>query len=131
MHGVGPSPLLVEHLPEAFRDFNACRIHLQTSDANGEILDSPSTSDLRRFGALQYPVCENASCDGIDAMLLGQFERSLPTATRKPRPPRLGAAKLIQLMLQLRLARNGWCAFVVHYRPTLGDCMNLTADHLA
>src|SRR5258708_7285861 len=26
--------------PEAVRDFNACRIHLQTSDANGEIRQS-------------------------------------------------------------------------------------------
>jgi len=53
--------------------------------------------------------------DGIYAMLPGQFDRSLPQWLRQLRPSRLGAAKLIQLALQLRdRLRDRWCAFRVH-----------------
>ena len=37
----------------------------------------------------------------IHAVLPGQLDRSLPQRLRQLRPPRLGAAKLIQLALQL------------------------------
>src|SRR5438128_378690 len=55
--------------------------------------------------------------DGIDTVLPGQFDRTLPQRLRQLRPPRLGAAKLIQLALQLGdWLRNG-CAFAVHNQP--------------
>jgi len=53
--------------------------------------------------------------DRIYAVLSGQLDRSLPQWLWQLRPLRLGAAKLIQLALQLydRL-RDRWCAFPVH-----------------
>src|SRR6266852_1708978 len=58
--------------------------------------------------------------DGIDTVLPGQFDRTLPQRLRQLRPPRLGAAKLIQLALQLGdWLRNG-CAFAVHNQPPPG-----------
>src|SRR5713101_7457804 len=58
--------------------------------------------------------------DGIDTVLPGQFDRTLPQRLRQLRPPRLGAAKLIQLALQLvDWLRNG-CAFAVHNQPPPG-----------
>jgi hypothetical protein len=47
--------------------------------------------------------------DGIHAVLSGQFDRSLPQGFRQLGPPRLGASKLLQLALQLRLAL-GWAS---------------------
>ena len=59
--------------------------------------------------------------DGIHAVLPGQFDRSLPQRFRQLRPPRLTAAKLLQLALQLRdWFWNGY-AFTIHYQPPLGD----------
>src|SRR5713101_1873615 len=58
--------------------------------------------------------------DGIDTVLPGQFDRTLPQRLRQLRPPRLAAAKLIQLALQLGdWLRNG-CAFAVHNQPPPG-----------
>jgi hypothetical protein len=48
----------------------------------------------------------------------------LPTATTTPqlRPPRLRAAKLLQLPLQLHdWFGDGQCAFAIHYQSPLGD----------
>ena len=60
--------------------------------------------------------------DRIYAVLPGQFDRSLPQRLRQLRPPRLGAAKLIQLALQLHdWLGDGWCAFAVHDQPPFGD----------
>jgi hypothetical protein len=57
----------------------------------------------------------------IYAMLPGQFDRGLRQWLRQLRPPRLGAAKLIELTLQLRNRfRNRSCLFPVHDQMLLG-----------
>src|SRR6202040_4446279 len=58
--------------------------------------------------------------DGIDTVLPGQFDRTLPQRLRQLRPPRLGAAKLIQLALQLGDWLSNGCAFAVHNQPPPG-----------
>src|SRR5713101_7605571 len=58
--------------------------------------------------------------DGIDTVLPGQFDRTLPQRLRQLRPPRLGAAKLIQLALQLGDWLGNGYAFAVHNQPPPG-----------
>src|SRR5258708_12478323 len=53
-------------------------------------------------------------------MLPRQFDGSLPQRLRQLRPPRLSAAKLIQLALQLVDWLGNSCAFAVHIQPPPG-----------
>src|SRR3954447_23643293 len=53
-------------------------------------------------------------------MLPRQFDGSLPQRLRQFRPPRLSAAKLIQLALQLGDWLGNRCAFAVHIQPPPG-----------
>ncbi len=55
----------------------------------------------------------------IQTMLPGQFHRGLPEWLRQLRSMRPGAAKLIQLALQLNdWIGDGGCNFAVQYQPT-------------
>jgi len=58
--------------------------------------------------------------NGIDAVLPGQFDRSLPQRFRQLRSYRLGASELLQLALQLRDWFGNGSALTVHDQPHLG-----------
>jgi hypothetical protein len=54
MHARGASPVLVDHLARAFRDFNACGIRFVTTDGRGEI--GRSAADRPIFVVLERGV---------------------------------------------------------------------------
>jgi hypothetical protein len=74
-----------------------------------------------RRAASSAPYSPAAAVATLDICRVVGPHRGLPQWLRQLRPPRLGAAKLVQLALQLHdCLRDRWCDLAVHYQTLLG-----------